>query len=206
METVIMVKMGTDKVCVLVIAALGLSGCGGSTSAVPDGNVPDGEGGVQEDNTYVALLAEMMALDAALSPFVPSAAMQNSGSATFDGVASLKPLAALNPELLSRFNLTAQFADDTVSGELFDFADADGSPITGTVDLENGAIAGNALSFDMNGSLTRDGKAVVVAGTGQGNFGGEGPTKLLGGLVGTTKEEANPVVPITGIFAAIRVP
>lgn len=199
-----MVRFTSGAFCVLLIAAAGLSGCDGSTIGAVNVIDIDGEGVQQQDNSYAGLLANANNLVAGLSLLALPSAMQASGSATFNGVAGLETLQATNPESLSRISLTAKFADATVSGQFFNFADAEGAPMSGTLDVENGVIAGNSLNLDINGSLTRDEQVAVIAGAGQGKFGGEGPAAVLGTLDGTWKQGANPATPITGFFAATR--
>jgi hypothetical protein len=201
-----MVKMGSGKVCVLVVAALGLSGCGTSGSVPQDGIDVGMEDVPEAPKSHAGLLADALALFPVLAATNLPINMPADGSASFEGIGGLAEPEDEDPRLLSEIVLTANFADATLAGQLFNFVMAEGAPITGTLDVENGVIAGPFLNFDIGGSLTRDGKVAVIEGKGQGAFRGDGLGGVLGSLSGTSKEGVQPAVDLDGFFVGTKTP
>ena len=118
-----------------------------------------------------------------------TAAMPDSGTATYDGVALIGVTEGANTMGLvgdATINATFTGAGGTLDGTLDNFVAAGvdpqaimDSPLSevftvhtadGTVAITGGAIAGNAFTADFAGALTADGTPITVNGTMDGTF------------------------------------
>ena len=126
--------------------------------------------------------------------------MPTSGSATYNGVAAYGQTQDFdqileNPETMSTVTLQANFASDSVSGQLGNFRDYENNALAGSVSLNNGSIAGNSISADLSGNVD----SIPVAGALQAGFVGPDAEAVVG-----TIEADYGGKPIYGIFGAER--
>ena len=113
-----------------------------------------------------------------------------SGTATYTGVAAFSYDAPLqtggttNFDLLSDISITADFQTNGISGSLSNF-NAPDSAMSGTIDLTNGALAGNVLEADAIGTISDGTTDVDLDLTLLGGFRGEDGTAIFGAAAGT---------------------
>lgn len=102
-------------------------------------------------------------------------------------------------ELVSRLTLQADFGNDTIGGSFHTFRSRDGSPVTGSVQIQNGVISDNAITSNVAGALNIDGVPTFILGDLEGFFlgiDGQGVSGLTTGTAGTDD--------FSGIFVAER--
>lgn len=146
-----------------VLVALLLSGCGGSSSG---------------PGSYEELLDTNQALSERLDPDKLTDVMPTVGTATYSGATAFATgegrtaaYILYNADLVSDLELLADFEANKITGSMTGFKSRDGRPVTGTVDLTNGGIAGNQLAAELSGTLLIDGTPVNFAdGTMTGGF------------------------------------
>ena len=117
------------------------------------------------------------------------------GSATYTGVAGFRSdtsnINAIidNPTTISKAKISANFDNNTISGELTDFVDIFGERATGKVAIENGVISGNGFTATLAGSLTGYGETAPVLGNLSAGFVGPNAEAVYGEMSGNVMGE-----------------
>lgn len=111
----------------------------------------------------------------------PDAAMPETGSAVFDGSASIRVEAGDNPLVLfGDASVTVGFGDATVTGSMDNFfgttSGGDVADYAGTITIDGGTLGGtgaNAVTLDYAGALSSPGDDLALEGTMTGEFLGD---------------------------------
>lgn len=117
------------------------------------------------------------------------------GSSTYTGVAgfNLDTLAVQGDqfELLADLEITADFDTNDITGNLSSFNTPDGNG-TGTINLTNGAIVGNAFAVDANGNVgLPEGDSILLEVDMNGVFRGAAANAVTGNGSGSYTLESN---------------
>lgn len=184
-----MINYGTRAFGILCIAALGLSGCGAAERAIADRIGDEDDAAVRGETEYFVLLDEGNAINGRLNLLGPATNMPASGTASFDGIASMNwgpPVVdSGGTVLLSRVTLNADFAANTIGGDFTGFERQSGAQIGGSLAVTNGTIAGSGVSFNLIGQLTGAVEGDIEASTENATFLGDGAQGIEGDLTGT---------------------
>jgi hypothetical protein len=147
--------MKIKPVSVLLITTFA-AGCGGTSDSV------------QQAQSYGELVALFDQIDAvvdldnpATQPFDPAALPTSGGNVTYTGVlgANLDDGAGGTDSLIGQMNLTANFQDSEISGNVVNFVDVNSATYTGQLAIGNGVIdrgANVATQFTITADLTGD--------------------------------------------------
>jgi len=151
----------TRPLIAAILLGLGLAGCTGSGGAGPE--IGPAAGQIDEPGRD-ALNAEYAALDRQFFMYKPleGHALRTSGSATFNGVAALRPEGGFegdgrapvtgNPDLIADMAVTVDFGSDAVTASMWDFYDRSGARAGGSVHLA-GTQDGGRLNTSGSGLL-----------------------------------------------------
>ena len=125
--------------------------------------------------------------------FTDPTTLPTSGGATYDGLMSLE-------NLVGEMTMTADFADDAISGSVTNFIIDDDTAVLGTLDIGSGAIDRTAdtdtaytFAADLTGELSieeEDG-AYDIVGTILGDFTGPDHEYVEGSVIGTANHTIN---------------
>jgi hypothetical protein len=188
-RVILMTNFGTRMCSILFVAALGLSGCGSAEQAVEGGIGDEDDAAVRGETEYFVLLDEGNAINGRLNLLGPAINMPASGTASFDGIASMNwgpPVVDSGGTiLLSRVTLNADFAANTIGGDFTGFERPSGAQIGGSLAVTNGRIAGTGVSFNLIGQLTGAVQGDIEASTENATFLGDGAQGIEGDLTGT---------------------
>lgn len=143
------------------IALLTLSACGGETDA-------------DADVTHAALVDEYQAIEAEIFPGSKTL-VQNLPSigGVYEGAASLayRDDGVTFTEFASaEVTLYVDFIDDDIGGEITNVKLASGTPVTGSLNLQLGAIIGADFDTTLSGTLEIDGMPYMMTGNIDGAF------------------------------------
>lgn len=154
-----------------------------------------GGGPVIDDEDYVELVLNKgnESSDAFESYQYEVPAMPTRGSATYSGSAYIYKIQGR--QLFGVSKLTADFAEDEISGRMDGFSKLNGELVDGHIDLAQGNITGRALDANLSGKL---GEA-VLSGKLEGSFYGTNANVVDGTFNGKAGEES-----IQGTFTAQR--
>lgn len=130
--------------------------------------------------------------------------MPSSGSATYRGTAQFSDEMDVDeilddPDAASTIRMNANFRQNTITGELENFRNDDNERVPGVVRITSGRISGNGVRGQLSGDLTVNGERQRVRGQIEGQFVGNRPNGVLGGIAGTVGGE-----PVYGVFSAER--
>jgi hypothetical protein len=165
----------TGRLALFGPLALLLCACGGTTTK---------DATLSNAQAYAQTAASATALQSNLNALPPLATMPTSGTATFAGYAGLTytNTAAQRAELVGTANLSADFANSSITGSLTNFIGGTVTdpktnsitnplPYVGSLKLANGTIGpGNAATANVSGKLTTVGLTVNVNSTVKGGF------------------------------------
>ena len=133
--------------------------------------------------------------------------MPDQGSVQYTGVASFSydtQLQSDDPtsfDLLSDVSLTADFDTNDVTGSFTSFNSRDGG-VDGTIELEDGAVAGNLMAANATGTITDGDTAIDLSFDVNGIFRGEDGQAISGGMVGSYTPEGGETGELFGLFGA----
>ena len=175
-----------NRPCAFTVPVLAfLAGCGGDAGV---GNTPP-------PVSYAAYAAQDAALRSAHSslPYSDPASLPGIGSASYSGVMVLEAGTPSGPLGLSGgFDLTADFAASTISGQAGSFADDNNIAWSGSLPLTNGQIDRLAnpateytLTADLAGTISGGGNSLTIAAALSGDFLGAGHDAVQGVISGT---------------------
>jgi hypothetical protein len=179
---------------VLVAGALAVSGCGGSgtVQSYPQPYDPLGE--------YFVLLGAANRSGTTDMPVSGTAAYRGSGLMTFG-----TPLSSGFPaSMAGRVNITADFENGTISGQMDRFRSPSYERINGSLDVGVGRVEGNlVLPYRVTGHLAMNGDRVDFDLEGGGRFVGPNARYLKLDAFGNVSSDAGPGF-IAGDFVAER--
>lgn len=167
---------------ILSLAAL-LTACGGSQGQNESTTNAEVESGV----TYGTLYSKnyQIRLDSARTKQEEGNTqnLPTSGAASYAGFASFSENAS--PQIIANANLSVNFKDSSISGQLNNFRGDDGTVFKGQMLLSNGAInnSKSSITADIDGKLTSDSARMsTVDATGEfsGNFIGDNHQYIRG--------------------------
>lgn len=187
------------KTLCLSIAAVSLTACGGSSTS---SSTSSSGASFEQLADQGRVLAERYQ-DADLTPTMPT-----TGTASYSGVAAYSDVPDANyiynnAEIVSNVALNANFADNTISGQLSNFQSFENEVITGSVAVNNGQIVNNVFTANLSGSLNASGDNVTVAGDMEGAFLGDN-AGAVGGAISAGVTDAVGTEQIFGVFIAER--
>ena len=170
----------------------------------------DGAGGSDDAPSFDELVSEGLALEERYedSSLTSVADMPTSGSATYDGVVGYStstsdPDAIIaNPETVSSLTLTADFGSSDISGRAYDFQNADGSDVSGDLEITGGSISGNEFGANIDGTLNQAGTTISYDGELAGGFVDEDAGAVVGGGAALATTEDGDQFAVYGVFAA----
>lgn len=133
--------------------------------------------------------------------------MPTTGTATYEGNASFETSDGAqdpNPEQWeSKLVLDADFAASTISGEMTNVTPNEGEAAEGSIGITNGAISGNTMTAELDGTLTDpDGIDFTVEGEMSGKFRGDAAATVGGEFFGTATAGDDTVAIQNGEFVA----
>lgn len=187
------------KTLCISFATVSLAACGGSSTSSTTSSSGASFEQLADQGT---ILAERYQ-DAELTPTMPT-----SGTASYSGVAAYSDVPDSNyiynnAEVVSNVALNANFADNTISGQLSNFQSFENEVITGSVAVNNGQISNNVFTAELSGSLNASGEDLTVAGDMEGAFLGDN-ADAVGGAMSFGLTDAVGTEQIFGIFLAER--
>ena len=144
-------------------ALLALSACSGSSG-----------GGGTPQNTYADLAVQHRDLILKYRNPVQTAVMPTIGTATYRGTAGYSAVdynqAGLNPDVMSRVALNADFGAKTITGALTDFVDRTNTPMAGSAAMTGGVIQGASFGGILSGAVGNAPGPIATQGTMFGGF------------------------------------
>ncbi len=203
--TVISIKIAGAFASALMLTACGGGGGGGSDTAITPGSpfalVVAGVSAERGTNLYYVQLEEEFeaAIDDTDLPYQVPTTLPTAGSANYLGMMELTALLPdRQADLRGEMSLDVAFADDTISGSVYDMVieEDDGitsvvTPASGTLAIANGTIdrtvdisTDYAFEADVFGTISADGDSAEVDATMFGNF-FEDQTYVRGDVFGT---------------------
>lgn len=150
-----------------------------------------GDVAIEEEMTYGELVAANAEMAARVTgwPDAAAAEVPVTGSATFEGFATLVMETPRTTDLVGRATLTADFGNDSIAGTLEDFAGrvngAAVQELDGEIAVTDGdlrVLAPSVFRADLGGLLTGGGQVLGVEGGLLGSFRAEPGSEEAGGL------------------------
>lgn len=177
-----------------VAMAAGCSDSSGSSASRPDYE------DLSDEFDALATETEMVAV-------TEPSALPTSGGATYDGAMLISTSGAggIPTELAGDLALTADFADDDISGRVTNVASQGGTEYDGSIRLDGGEIDRSPgpdeyqFDYDVNGVLTAGSGDLTFEGDGVGFFGG-GDAEYVAGVAGGAVQSSGGAADFLAVF------
>ncbi len=132
--------------------------------------------------------------------------LPTSGSATYEGSLLLAIATDEVDGALGVLEMTADFADSTISGNASNFFNPDQERVAGSVNFTNGEIledsGGAFFTTDVSGSVTIAGGSMEIDGESFGYFAGNDGELLTGLVTGSATDTSGDSIYMEGLIAA----
>lgn len=140
----------------------------------------------QDSDRAVALVAET-----SMMRETDPSRMPTQGRADYDGVVGMafggQPASLSEARMIGDLDMTADFTNNRISGEMDDFNTRGGREIQGELRMTNGRISGSGFDSDISGRLTGGGRSPGnVSGNISGDFLGRNADAISGGGTATS--------------------